>query len=99
MNIKLAGPNMDLAPDADPGDGQLDVVLMREDEREEFDVYLADCIRGEGNAEQWQVRRLKEVQVEWSGRHFHVDDQVYEGDAPVSVSISVIPKGLAFLAP
>ncbi|MEO8627522.1 MAG: hypothetical protein ABI612_05390 [Betaproteobacteria bacterium] len=33
MNIQRVGPNLFIAPDADPGDGLFDVVLLAEDER------------------------------------------------------------------
>jgi diacylglycerol kinase family enzyme len=99
MNIRLAGPNMNLAPEADPGDGLLDVVLVREDEREKLRSYLADCLRGKGSPSQWEVRRAKELQVEWGSGHYHTDDEVLEGDAPVRVGISVLPKALEFLVP
>ncbi|WP_162054622.1 diacylglycerol/lipid kinase family protein [Pontibacter pamirensis] len=99
MNIRLAGPNMDLAPEADPGDGLLDVILVREDEREEFEAYIANCLRGKGNTERWQVRRTKELQVKWSSKHYHVDDEVHESEAPLSVGIRIIPGGLEFLVP
>ena len=33
MNGPFVGPNVPLAPDATPGDGELDVVLLREDDR------------------------------------------------------------------
>lgn len=97
MNIRLAGPNVDLAPEADPGDGLLDIVLVREDEREEFDTYLANGMKGESKADRWLVRRAKELQVEWSSRQYHLDDEVHEGEAPVKVDFRLIPGGLEFL--
>lgn len=97
MNIRLTGPNMDLAPEADPGDGMLDVVLVREEEREKLKDYLANYMRDKDNGYQWQVRHAKEIQVEWSGMHFQKDDEVHQGDAPVRVYISMIPKAIGFL--
>ncbi|RDV14224.1 diacylglycerol kinase [Pontibacter diazotrophicus] len=99
MNIRLAGPNMDLAPEADPGDGLLDVVLVREDERDKLEAYIANRLRGKGNTEEWQVRRAKELQVEWSSKSYHVDDEVHESEAPISVGIRIIPDELEFLVP
>jgi diacylglycerol kinase (ATP) len=40
MNIRFIGPSIPLAPDADPGDGQLDVVLMTDDHRRSLIEYL-----------------------------------------------------------
>ncbi|MBL8706541.1 MAG: hypothetical protein JNM30_16940, partial [Rhodospirillales bacterium] len=41
MNLCQLGPNLALAPHADPGDGMLDVVMVRSNEREALRRYLA----------------------------------------------------------
>ncbi|HEY7598905.1 MAG TPA: diacylglycerol kinase family protein [Candidatus Limnocylindrales bacterium] len=40
LNIRFIGPKVPLAPDADPGDGMLDVVLIGRRERDELIAYL-----------------------------------------------------------
>lgn len=40
VNIRSVGPNLPLAPEADPGDGRLDLVLMRESDREPLHAQL-----------------------------------------------------------
>lgn len=40
MNIRYSGPSIPLAPDADPTDGQLDVVLVEDRHREGLLLYL-----------------------------------------------------------
>jgi diacylglycerol kinase (ATP) len=97
MNIPLAGPNMNLAPKADPGDGMLDVVLVREEEREKFAQFLTSCLRGEANQNLLAVMRATALQVEWQSRHYHVDDEAHEDSLPVKVDIELLPKGLEFL--
>lgn len=44
LNFPLIGPNLHLAPQADPGDGQLDVVLVPAIARSALDAYLARCL-------------------------------------------------------
>jgi diacylglycerol kinase (ATP) len=47
MNIGLTGPNVPLAPEADPGDGKLDVVRIRPDDRAALLAYVEARLRGE----------------------------------------------------
>lgn len=42
MNIHLAGPNLSLAPQSDPGDGLLDFVFLKDSAREQFALFLHD---------------------------------------------------------
>lgn len=98
MNIGLAGPNMDLAPQATSADDFLDVVLVKEDEREKFDKYLANRIKGKANRHLLAVRRARKIKIEWHGTHYHLDDKVHETNSPIQMDIRVMPKGLEFLS-
>jgi diacylglycerol kinase (ATP) len=98
MNIKLTGPNLDLAPLASPDDTFLDVVLVREDERDRFAEYLTNRIKGKSSLYQLHVQRAKKVQLEWQGMHYHLDDEAYEQQAPIKMNIELRQKGLEFLA-
>lgn len=97
MNIALAGPNMNLAPQADVGDGWMDLVLVQETEREQFVHFLENILRNQENQHQLTTRRVKELEVEWHSPHYHVDDQALEEKIPVRITIKIIPKGLEFL--
>jgi diacylglycerol kinase (ATP) len=97
MNIKLAGPNMDLAPHASLDDTLLDVVLVREDERDRFAEYLTNRMKGESNLYQLHVKRAKKVKLEWQGMHYHLDDEACEKQAPIKMNIELRQKGLEFL--
>jgi diacylglycerol kinase (ATP) len=97
MNLPMAGPNMDLAPAADPGDGLLDVVMVRENEREKFAQFLICCLRGEPNENKLEVRRGKKIRVVWESEHYHVDDEAHKAVAPVKINIELLAKGLEFL--
>jgi diacylglycerol kinase (ATP) len=97
MNIPLAGPNMDLAPQADPGDGKLDVVLVREEEREKFAEFLFNCLQGKPNRDLFQARRTQKLQVEWKGDHYHIDDEAHEDGPLVKADIGLHVRGLEFL--
>jgi diacylglycerol kinase family enzyme len=47
MNVRETGPTVPLAPRADPGDGQLEVVRIRPSDREPLLDYIAARLRGE----------------------------------------------------
>ena len=97
MNIPLAGPNMALAPHADPGDSRLDVVLVREDERKKLSKHLSDQISGKEKTLELNVQRAKKLRIEWDGHHYHLDDEAFEKDSPLILDITLMPQGLEFL--
>lgn len=78
MNTHLAGPNISLAPNADPGDGLLDVVLVKEEEREKLAEHFAKQNSGKDNPAHLNIHRTKKVQIEWYGKHYHIDDEAQE---------------------
>jgi diacylglycerol kinase (ATP) len=80
MNIGLAGPNLELAPAADPSDGQFDVVLVPESERR----LLAEGLRERGSERNAALpslrgRRLRLVRGDF---RVHLDDEVEEAEGP-----------------
>src|SRR5690606_15466757 len=46
LNTKHIGPNLELAPKANPGDGMMDLVIITPDHRELFLNYLDHLISG-----------------------------------------------------
>jgi diacylglycerol kinase (ATP) len=78
-NLRYVGPNLHLAADSTPGDGQFDVVLVSEAERARLVHYL----------EHWQDNRERlavlptvkgsRLQLEWHGFPLHIDDKLKPG--------------------
>ena len=97
MNIQQAGPNLELASRADPGDGLLDVVLVKEEDREKFSDFVSSRIQGKESASPLKVQRVKNLKVVWEGNHYHLDDEAHEEEAPVQLEIRILPKKLEFL--
>jgi diacylglycerol kinase family enzyme len=76
VNLRYVGPNLHLAPDGQPGDGQLDVVLVTEAERPRLLEYLD---KWQDNPERLAVlptRRGRRLQIEWTGFELHIDDKL-----------------------
>lgn len=77
VNIPYVGPNLYLAPDSQPGDGNLDLVLVTEEERARLKNYLASW---QNNRERLSVlpsHRGRRLRIRWSGYELHIDDEFW----------------------
>jgi diacylglycerol kinase family enzyme len=85
LNIRFAGPNVPLAPDADPGDGQMEVVLMGSDQCLAMQNYIADRVRlAAGTMPALPIARGREIQlVAPAGAQLHLDDKLWPDDEPI----------------
>ncbi|MBE9166337.1 hypothetical protein IQ238_01900 [Pleurocapsales cyanobacterium LEGE 06147] len=112
MNIQNIGPNICVAPLADPGDGHLDVVLITEEERETFGQYLTNCLSGDETTPDFTVCRGKHLQLRWEGSEIHFDSDIWAANktpfekvnplkqaTPVTLEIRLEPHALEFLVP
>jgi diacylglycerol kinase (ATP) len=104
MNIPFVGPNLFLAPDSRQGDGQLDVVMAGEAERERLAQYLLHWEEKKPRLAVLPSLQGKQLRIEWSGYRLHIDDEFWppQGDAakaPATVSVRIEEAAVAFLAP
>jgi diacylglycerol kinase family enzyme len=76
MNVSFIGSRLELAPAALPGDGQLDVVFAREEERPALAAWLDGLARGDELIDlELLSRRARHVRMTWHSEHGHVDDR------------------------
>ncbi len=104
LNIRYAGPNLDLAPGADTNDGLLDVVLVRRGEESKFSRYLGHCIKGNSEKAKLTVHRGRHLQIESNGCPIHIDDKAWsikndKHAGPKAISIKVAPHSISFICP
>jgi diacylglycerol kinase family enzyme len=108
MNIKSVGPNLQLAPEADPSDGYLDFVFVAEDERDEMLDYLTKRRQSAEAFPRLTVHRGKRLRVVWQGSEVHVDDKIWldkedeaiaENSHPTAIEVTVESSALEFLVP
>lgn len=99
MNIRSIGPNLNLAPQADPGDGEFEVVLITEHQREALVDYVEKKIQGTEVLFDFPILKARELTISWDGKHVHVDDEYHKLETPSSVQISVREGLLEFLLP
>jgi diacylglycerol kinase family enzyme len=104
VSIPYVGPNLFLAPDSKQGDGQFDLIMVSEAERERLTKYL----------ETWQTNRErlsvlptqsgKHLHMEWNGFELHIDDELWpENGAPRPdsgvIDVRIGEEAVEFLAP
>lgn len=78
LNMQAVGPRLALAPEADPGDGLLDLVLVRHENRDAWLAYLRGLVtKGLRKLPSVEVLRGRELKINWRGSAFHVDAQPY----------------------
>ncbi len=92
MNIRCVGPNLCLAPDADPGDGLLDIVVASKHEQDQIDRYLSDRIEGKSTSPGLTVRKGRHVRIEFKEVPVHIDDDLWPDEGwplPASTTIEI----------
>ncbi|MEI6949174.1 diacylglycerol kinase family protein [Paraflavisolibacter sp. H34] len=99
MNTRSIGPNLCLSPLADPGDGELEVVLVPEKHKEKFAAYIESLLYGKDETFTFTTLQAKEVRISWEGNHVHVDDKVVKIEKSAEVKIELKEGLLRFLVP
>ncbi|MGH2403485.1 MAG: diacylglycerol/lipid kinase family protein, partial [bacterium] len=81
MNTPYLGMRNRLAPEADPTDGRLDVVLVPEDERLGLAAFITQAVAGKvASMPNVTVRQAQRLRLEWDGVPIHGDEAVRVGD-------------------
>lgn len=100
MNTRYIGPKLQLAPEADPGDGYLDLVLIPENRKEELESYIKSLIAG---LTSYDIRKLafsirvQKLKIKWNGSKVHVDDALNENYSGEKIEMKIMPGALTFL--
>lgn len=100
LNIRRAGPGVELAPQASPSDGRFDVVSVTADQRERLQRRLAARLNDEHRNVSLTTRRARHVHL-----HVHeecdmrIDDGTQRIEADTVVEISLKPGALEFVLP
>ena len=76
LNLRYVGPNLHLASDSQPGDGQFDVIMVTEAERSRLLYYLEHWQENRERLAVLPARRGQHFELEWSGFPLHIDDKL-----------------------
>jgi len=99
MNIRSIGPNMVLAPNADPTDGELEVVLVPEAHMEKFSGFLLDKLTETDEPYHFHILRGKKISIRWDGTRFHADDRMLKLERERCINLEIKKGVLPFLVP
>lgn len=104
MNMAFVGPNLYLAPEIDPNDGMLDVVVVTSAERDKLHETLATWQDGDFEHPRLTRHRASLLELEWTGFEVHFDDEAWpapdhEPPALTHIEVTVERDGLKFVAP
>ena len=79
VNLRYIGPNLHLAHDSNPSDGELDVVLVSESERKRLVYYLDHWQDDRDRLAMLPSQRGRYLELEWAGFPLHIDDKLRPG--------------------
>jgi diacylglycerol kinase (ATP) len=104
MNIRSVGPILNLAPRALSDDGCLDLVTVRERDREKFCDYLEARIEDDGVQFPFAARRFRQLRISGVKVPLHFDDKIWpkkKADLPEDGEIEIVvePGALTVLLP
>ena len=97
MNIRSIGPNLFLSRDGDPGDGEMEVVLLPEKDKEQFASYMSNKMEGVEEPYSFTTIKAGHVRICWEGSHAHVDDEIVKMKEDREVEIEIKQGLLEFL--
>jgi diacylglycerol kinase family enzyme len=86
-----------LAPDADPGDGWLDLVLVRQGDRLGLAGYLPSVLANHlADHPNVSMRRARRIDLVCHGAVLHADEEVRQagGGARLHISVSVLTQAV-----
>jgi diacylglycerol kinase family enzyme len=98
LNIGLIGPNVQLAAGVDPWDGELDVVLVGENQRDDLIAYLEALAGGRDPDPPFKAARARDVRVRLpSLTCAHIDGRSHDVPGPADVRLGIRPGAVRFL--
>ncbi|UZH55392.1 hypothetical protein JRG66_00350 [Salinimicrobium tongyeongense] len=103
MNIRYIGPNIELAPNAETGDGHFELVTVRNEKREEFKLYIQDHLNGRNSGKKLEdfadLQKVKTMRLKWKGKDVHVDDEIVENYRQQEIKVKNQQGFFTFLTP
>ena len=99
MNIQSIGPNLVLAPDANPGDGELEVILVKENQRKDLANYVLNKLKGIDDSFVFNSIKARSIRLQANNTHIHIDDELIWIDEPAEIKIELLEGLLKVFVP
>lgn len=97
MNIKCVGTNLFLSPAGDPFDDKLDLVLMKETDKEKFANYVYSKIMGKEFTLDIEPILVSRVSFRCEHNLYHVDDELIKNKDNSLLHVQAARKTVSFL--
>lgn len=98
MNTQSIGPNLNLAPTADPGDGIFDIVMIEDKQRSALEAFIDNrIINGKNEPGFFNRVKAKKIEIFSEEIQYHADDQFVELSKPQVVKIELLEGALDFV--
>jgi diacylglycerol kinase family enzyme len=75
-NTPSIGPNLNVSPASDPGDGTLEVVAVSAEQRDKFLEFLKAGIDGREVQYSYDLMTGSHIKIRWNGNLCHLDDEL-----------------------
>lgn len=100
LNIRRAGPGMELAPHASPRDGRFDVVTVTAAQRPKLVEIFDARLTGRDPAGSLTTRRSRHLQLKVGAPcDIRIDDGTLQVEADTTLEITLKPRALEFMLP
>jgi diacylglycerol kinase family enzyme len=100
LNIRRAGPGVELAPHASPSDGRFDVVSATSRQRPRLMAILRTRLRDEEQTRSLTTRRARQVRLRVNRAcDMRIDDGTLRVEPDTTVELSIKPGALEFVLP
>lgn len=105
LNMQYVGPNLFLAPEVVPNNGEFEVILLEERHRDKLHAHIRNWQAGKLTPPQFATRRGSHLELHWTGFPLHIDDKIWPGKGdkqpkpPAILDIDVAPGAVEFLVP
>jgi diacylglycerol kinase family enzyme len=96
LNTRSVGPNLVIAPDADPSDGRFCVVSAEEEHRDMLAGHLQDLLQGREGRLSLPTVSAREVAIRGLV-DAHVDDEIVRASLLEPITIGLEPHAVEFL--
>jgi len=98
MNINSIGPNLNFSPDADPGDGIFELVLIPEQFRNAFAAYVSGKIAGIDTDFKPIIMKGEKISILTNCPQLHVDDELVKVKNAMKITVKPDKGYMEFLS-
>jgi len=97
MNCPWMGPSLHMNSVSDPGDGKLELVLIKADERDQFAEFITGKLNGGSGAFSHNPLQGEKITIKTEATWFHADDELIKPEESDSIKAQLLKEHLYFM--